>query len=48
VDDRSLQEKRKGRSHEDVYFMAQFYQLVGQVGQINALAAAVRISSITQ
>ncbi len=31
-----------------MHFMPKFYQLVGQIGQVNSLAAAIGISPITQ
>jgi hypothetical protein len=48
VDDRSVQKKGEWWADDDVDFMAQLYQFIGQVGEVNTLPAAVWIPSITQ
>jgi hypothetical protein len=44
----AFEKQRPGRTHDDMYFMPKFHQLVGQIGQVNSLAAAIGISPITQ
>jgi hypothetical protein len=48
VDDRSVEKQRERGADDDMYLVAQFYQFVGQVSQVNSLAAAIRVSPVTQ
>jgi hypothetical protein len=35
-------------TYDDMHFMPKFHQLIGQIGQVNSLTPAVRISAIAQ
>ncbi len=43
-----LQVKGPGRAHQDMDFVTQFDQFVGEVGKIDSLSSAVRVAAITQ